>query len=556
MSKLTLVISLCMILLTSCESIDGIDFIPNSNHSISNKCKLILQTQLKKYDEAIPTRESASSEWKDGEIVYLIFYSYSEKLGNGEQYGYGYGEYSAKDDLWNVTYSVWPNLPSEGYVKVVYIKDLYIKDIDNALSTSLSYENEVYEDSSASFLLDPEGNLLINAILTPKTSRIRFRGMPGLTFSVERLNYISEFTFTTGWFNNLHNDLYNLVINENGYTDNIHVCDVEEDGKKFYLSYTDDQNRYFSRTVPSHALIKGKSGYFDIPTIIKHDNWNYLSLSTKSISFQPVGGKKSITISSNCETLIGPLPNENYAQLLYKNEDILKIGALLPSGEHSLELVVNKNEQGSRKLAIQVSSECLSSSNLSIDVYQESNKGYVDLGLPSGIKWAPCNIGANSPEDYGDYFAWGETEPKEFYDWTNYKHGTFENITKYNLEDGKIVFDPEDDAAATNWEDGWRIPTQDEFNELLNNCSWTWISLNGINGCNFVGPNGNTIFFPAAGSVYLGSDIDGVGVSGHYITSSFTMPEYFLHFECDKSGMGIWDLTSRCMGCSIRPVHE
>jgi hypothetical protein len=144
---------------------------------------------------------------------------------------------------------------------------------------------------------------------------------------------------------------------------------------------------------------------------------------------------------------------------------------------------------------------------------------YVDLGLPSGTLWATCNIGASAPEDYGDYFAWGETKPKDNYDLDNYKWYNHDDnyYTKYNqsyskgyydesgnyvpvvTKDNKTELDPEDDAAYVNWGPSWRMPTHEQQQELVEQCTWTWTTRNGVYGQQGTGPNGNTIFLPAAG---------------------------------------------------------
>ncbi len=152
---------------------------------------------------------------------------------------------------------------------------------------------------------------------------------------------------------------------------------------------------------------------------------------------------------------------------------------------------------------------------------------YVDLGLPSGTLWATCNVGANAPEEYGDYFAWGETEPKEEYTWENYQwcNGSDTTLTKYCIHsdygyngfvDGKIELDPEDDAAYVNWGSPWRMPTNEQLNELIENCTKTGTTLNGVNGSLFTGPNGNTLFFPAAGCRH--DSIAAEGLLGDYWT--------------------------------------
>lgn len=137
---------------------------------------------------------------------------------------------------------------------------------------------------------------------------------------------------------------------------------------------------------------------------------------------------------------------------------------------------------------------------------------YVDLGL--SVKWATCNIGASSPEEYGDYFAWGEVEPKDYYGMDNYKWVICEEngprtITKYNYDpymgnvDNKMVLDPEDDAATVNMGKAWRMPTMDEITELVQGCTWEFTNLyNGKNVRGWIGTskvNNKSIFFPLAG---------------------------------------------------------
>ena len=188
----------------------------------------------------------------------------------------------------------------------------------------------------------------------------------------------------------------------------------------------------------------------------------------------------------------------------------------------------------------------------------------VDLGLPSGTLWATCNVGATTPEGYGDYFAWGETSTKETYNWSTYfdtsDGGTI--FTKYNINAGKTVLDPEDDAAHVNWGGSWRMPTQAEWQELLDNCTWTWTTQNGINGykltSNKAGYTDKFIFLPAAGSRYDSGLFD-VGSRGYYWSSS--LGEY----GSDRAwGLGFnsgdrylddyYDY--RSLGQSVRPVLQ
>ena len=151
----------------------------------------------------------------------------------------------------------------------------------------------------------------------------------------------------------------------------------------------------------------------------------------------------------------------------------------------------------------------------------------VDLGLPSGTLWADRNVGADSPEDYGDYFAWGETSTKNTYDWDTYKwcRGSEYTMTKYSTDsfygtvDNKTVLDLKDDAAYINMGKKWRMPTDDEQEELKSKCTWTWTSQNGAEGYKVTGPNGNSIFLPAAGYRY-DSSLGNAGSYGYYWSAS------------------------------------
>lgn len=180
----------------------------------------------------------------------------------------------------------------------------------------------------------------------------------------------------------------------------------------------------------------------------------------------------------------------------------------------------------------------------------------VDLGL--SVKWATCNVGAERPEEYGDYFAWGEVKPKKKYNWSTYKYrrGTRETMTKYcnGIVDNNTVLDPEDDAATVNWGGAWRMPTKAEQDELRKKCKWTWAIQNGVTGYKVVGPNGNSIFLPAAGSM-RNSSLDSVGSYGTYWSSSLvtSYPEsaYYVGFS---SSLVDWHFSYRYFGRSVRPV--
>ena len=191
----------------------------------------------------------------------------------------------------------------------------------------------------------------------------------------------------------------------------------------------------------------------------------------------------------------------------------------------------------------------------------ENGHEFIDLGLPSGLKWATCNVGATSPEEYGNYYAWGETATKETYDWSNYFDTSDggSTFTKYTT-DGKTTLEPEDDAAAVNWGGQWRMPTDAEWTELRENCEWTWTD--DYNGTGVAGRivtsniNGNHIFLPAAG-YRNNDDLRDAGSSGYYRSSSlrtgYPVNAWYVLFGSDL--VGVYDV-SRYYGKSVRPVFK
>ena len=206
-----------------------------------------------------------------------------------------------------------------------------------------------------------------------------------------------------------------------------------------------------------------------------------------------------------------------------------------------------------------------------------STMEYVDLGLPSGLKWAKCNLGASKPSDYGDYYAWGETAPKAEYTWATYKwmqagQSDWKYITKYTFADGvtegiwydsarefigdnKTVLVAADDAATQQLGSPWRMPTIDEIQELLVNCTWTWTTQDGVNGYQVDGPNGNAIFLPAAGYRKV-SGLKYAGSQGYCWSSSLSTTESNCAYSLDlHSDRYLIARTYRYFGYTVRPVR-
>ena len=190
----------------------------------------------------------------------------------------------------------------------------------------------------------------------------------------------------------------------------------------------------------------------------------------------------------------------------------------------------------------------------------------VDLGL--SVRWATCNVGAESPKEYGGYYAWGETEEKSDYSLSAYKwcEDSYDNLTKYCTNsrygrgDNKIVLDPKDDVAHVKWGDGWRMPTLDEIGELVEKCTCEWTTVNGVGGQKVTAPNGNSIFLPATGGRYgSGSAWGGRGSDGLYQSNTLhenCSDEAGFLFTCSATMWNMRSYGSRIYGYAVRPVAD
>ena len=249
-----------------------------------------------------------------------------------------------------------------------------------------------------------------------------------------------------------------------------------------------------------------------------------------------------------------PVPNKSW----YKERWISLVFFVLFTISVLLGIIsIVQNERKERKLAEAERIEIARQDSLRrAKAYQDSLEAvrattgvhngheWVDLGL--SVRWATCNVGASSPSDYGNYYAWGETGTKSSY--------TLGNSRTFRKSMDDISGNPQYDAATANWGEGWRMPMWEEFNELLNKCDWQWTTQGGHNGYKVTGPNGNSIFLPAAGlrdrtSLYKAGDY------GNYwgSTSSEALRADFLYFDSGCHNVGWYE---RSFGRSVRPVLD
>ena len=176
----------------------------------------------------------------------------------------------------------------------------------------------------------------------------------------------------------------------------------------------------------------------------------------------------------------------------------------------------------------------------------------IDLDLPSGTKWACCNVGTNTPEGYGDHYSWGETEVKDYYDWQNYTNCDGSQYSCYNI--GTDIARTQYDVAHVKWGENWQMPSFDQQKELLINCTYIWTTMNGIKGYKFIGKNGGSIFLPAAG--IHSPNLKWNCSSGFYWSSTlhdrFNYGAFILYFTSTNTYNNGYEYQSE--GCNVRPV--
>lgn len=233
-------------------------------------------------------------------------------------------------------------------------------------------------------------------------------------------------------------------------------------------------------------------------SVLQSETPLYIIVNPTYIIFDLNGGQKELSIITNSDSWkISSKPD--WCTIVSKTETMVKIS-------------ISNIGYGRRGTIVFDISETNYHKTISIPI-EQSNNGqlngheWVNIGLPSGTLWATCNVGANRPTDLGNYYAWGELSGKGKYDWSTYRYinANATSLTKYSTDgkfgknDNLTTLEARDDVANSIWGAGWRMPTKDEFEELINNCTVIWTIQNGVTGRLFTGPNGNSIFLPTSG---------------------------------------------------------
>lgn len=308
------------------------------------------------------------------------------------------------------------------------------------------------------------------------------------------------------------------------------------------------------------------SRYFGYPVrpVFKDFETYFLNVDKSMVSLDSSSTRANIQLSTNDSWTVS------------SDVNWITLSAASGRGDNLLFITVSENTSSSSRTGIvtivgsnnttktvTVSQEAKQIDNNSWDETDVDHE-YVDLDLPSGLLWATCNVGAKTPEGYGGYFAWGETAPKSIYSWATYKYclGSEGVMTKYCLDsslgevDNKAILDPSDDAAHVLWGGDWRMPTNEEMEELVAECTWVWKTQSEINGYLVSSKrNGNSIFLPAADCL-AESLINCAGSNGMYWTSSletsYSVSAYHFCFYSDNRYYP--ESGPRYVGCTIRPV--
>ncbi len=297
-------------------------------------------------------------------------------------------------------------------------------------------------------------------------------------------------------------------------------------------AYSFMRNSLTSITIPSSVT---KIGFYAF-----YQCWSLTSVTVKMKTPVEVEGGVSTFFNSNNATLYVP----KGCKAAYESADIwkdFKTIEELPEPEIAVSFDVNGDgEVNSADIT------CLVNRITGITSCPNDHHPHlIDLGLPSGTKWACCNLDATTPEGYGGYYRWGETSPLAL--------GEMPIDYPYNSLDLNIS-GTQYDAATASWGAPWQMPTKEQIQELLDNSTNTWAVQDGVNGRKFTGTNGGTLFLPAAGSVWNGG-LGGVGSNGSYWSSTPpTIKGYALSQEIDSDGVK-WLATGRLAGLSVRPVQ-
>ncbi len=319
------------------------------------------------------------------------------------------------------------------------------------------------------------------------------------------------------------------------------------------------------KSAAGSCTVEMMEGYHDVEATLAHHRKATKQLQViagqpQTITINPTPIYGSLDIISTPRKATITIDGKQVGETPFTVENLLE-------GEHTVTLSLDGYSTETKRVTVtegqnaSVSVEMQQPRVVATPMVVAGNHEYVDLGL--SVKWATCNVGASKPWEYGDYYAWGETETKSDYSWETYKYckGTYVSITKYCKDskygtvDNKTQLDPQDDVAHVKWGGSWRMPTMAEQDELVDKCIWSWTTQNGVKGYKVTSTkNGNSVFLPAAGYRYDSSLYD-AGSYGYYWSSSLGeyRSDYARYVSFKSSGVSRSG-SRRYYGRSVRPV--
>lgn len=405
------------------------------------------------------TRATASGEWENGDIVYLLF---SCDKGSVP----GKAVYNSSTKGWTVTYEGTLTRDKELKLQAYYF-DGEAVETDGVVT--LQPTTGVYRDLEGSYVYPTGDEINAAAHLVPATGRIKFKGKAPDGLSIKGISYYTSINTSSFGLSSAKNELFFEV--KDGWSEYIYGEII----KNQYISIGNGKYEYTMHENYINMAL-GKSGYIQIPQSDSYNGWN----RTNNPSWHD----------------------------------------------------------------------------------------YVDLGLPSGLLWATCNIGANTPEEYGDYFAWGEVigflGGKTNFLEDNYKYMSSGMLTKYCVEsrvgsvDNVTQLELTDDAANYNWKGKWKMPTKEDYEELISNCTVSFTTFNGVAGFLLTANNNNTIFFPSSGS-RIGEKVSQTGdIVAWYWSATLVTPQNYPYYSynsnqgCQSAFVAFWGIYSSYLTPSDR----
>ena len=427
------------------------------------------------------------------------FYGLSESQSFGRMNIYADKDLTTKIGEFNFCrdfYSVWlfVSAPGQGYERFYFV-DAY----DNMAIGSTKQLRYLDGTSYTITLLDK--------IASSTNSQKK------LVFSVDRPFYFGGKENASNGIMRFSDRVQIKYVRENAYPSStvitvptpkmLHYTDLEQElveagaASNGTMQYSLEGTSY-STSIPIGTNASSYTVYYKVVGDAYHSDTNPATVSV-TIQKAPL----SITAKNYTITQGSPIPTFECTYSGFKNDEtesvlttqpLITCSAISTSTLGTYDIIVSGAEAQNYDISY------VSGTLTIISKPEEEQYTYVDLGLPSGLMWADNNVGAKSPSESGDFYAWGETVPKISGTWANYLYGNSKNnLTKYNEEDGLRLLEWEDDAATVNMGSKWRTPTKAEWEELKNQCTSTWVSVDGVNGFRFTGKNGNSIFLPAWG---------------------------------------------------------